>query len=266
VDVLDELAINVFTDGSSYSHPRRGGVGIRIITVGSDGHEMVHEEQPRGFHGATNQQMELQACIEALRYLSSRTSHVAPGDFPKIVIHTDSRYVVEGHHSALYTWPTTGWTTRDGNPVANAQQWKALVGQIFRVGRRVEFKWVKGHKSSAHNKAVDKIAKNSARGVLQPPLTVTSVRRKSTTKSVERGCVQLTGQRLMIRIITDEYLRVQRFYKYKYEVVSRASPFRSLVDITYSEHLMSAGHTYHVLMGTDTAAPRIVKIYREVLK
>lgn len=51
MDVLDERAINVFTDGSSYSHPRRGGVGIRIITVGVDGHEIVHEEQPQGFQG-----------------------------------------------------------------------------------------------------------------------------------------------------------------------------------------------------------------------
>ena len=44
VDVLDERAVNVFTDGSSYSHPRRGGIGIRLITVGANGHEIVHEE------------------------------------------------------------------------------------------------------------------------------------------------------------------------------------------------------------------------------
>lgn len=266
MDILDERAINVFTDGSSYSHPRRGGLGFRIITVGTDGHEIIHEEQPQGFQGATNQQMELQACIEALRYLSSRSSHVNPRDFSKIVIHTDSRYVVDNHQSALYTWPTTGWMTRDGNPVANAQQWKDLTRQIFRVDRRVEFKWVKGHKSSAHNKAVDKIAKTSAKGVLRPPLTVTSVRRKRTTKTVERGCVQLTGQRLTIRIITDEYLRAQRVYKYKYEVISRASPFRSLVDIAFSDQLMRAGHTYYVLMGAETATPRITKVYHEILK
>lgn len=138
--------------------------------------------------------------------------------------------------------------------------------QVTRIGRRAEFKWVKGHKSSAHNKAVDKIAKMSAKSVLQPPLTVTSVRRKITAKLVERGCVQLTGQRLTIRIITDEYLRVQRVYKYKYEVVSRASPFRSLVDIAFSDQLMRAGHTYYVLMGTDTTTPRIEKVYREAPK
>lgn len=115
--------------------------------------------------------------------------------------------------------------TRDGNPVANAQQWKDLVREIYRVSRRVEFKWVKGHKPSAHNKAVDKVAKNSAKGVLRPPLSVSTVRRKTTANSVERGSVQLIGQRLTIRIITDEYLRVQRCYRYKYEVVSKASPF-----------------------------------------
>jgi hypothetical protein len=102
--------------------------------------------------------------------------------------------------------------TRDGNPVPNAQQWKDLVRESFRVEMRVEFKWVKGHKSSAHNKAVDRVAKSSAKGVLRPPINVTSVSRKSTSNSVEPGSVQLTGQRLTIRIITDEYLKVQRVY------------------------------------------------------
>lgn len=264
MDVLDELAINVFTDGSSYSRPRRGGIGIRIITVDIDGHEVIHDEQPLGVQSATNQQMELQAPIEALRFLSGRTSHVDPADFSKVVIHTDSRYVVEGHISALYTWPTSGWMTRDGNPVANAQQWKELVRQIHRIGRRVEFKWVKGHKASVRNKAVDKVAKNSARGALRPPLNVTGVRRETTAKSVERGSVQLTGQRLTIRIITDEYLRMQRCYRYRYEVVSRASRFHLLVDIAFSDQPMRAGHTYFVLMGAKTAAPRILKVYRDM--
>jgi hypothetical protein len=100
MDILDERAISVFTDGSSYSGPRRGGIGIRIITVGVDGQETIHDEQPLGVRNATNQQMELQACVEALRYLSGRHRHVDPADFSKIVIHTDSRYVVEGHVSA----------------------------------------------------------------------------------------------------------------------------------------------------------------------
>ena len=29
---LDDLALNIFTDGSSFSGPRAGGIGIRIIT------------------------------------------------------------------------------------------------------------------------------------------------------------------------------------------------------------------------------------------
>jgi hypothetical protein len=93
---------------------------------------------------------------------------------------------------------------------------------------------------------------------------VSTVRRKTTARSVEQGSVQLTGQRLTIRIITDEYLRVQRCYRYKYEVVSKASSFHSLVDIAFSEHPLRAGHIYFVLMGAETAAPRILKIYREV--
>lgn len=43
MDILDESAINIYTDGSSYSGPRSGGVGIRFITVGDDGHEVVED-------------------------------------------------------------------------------------------------------------------------------------------------------------------------------------------------------------------------------
>jgi ribonuclease HI len=263
MDTIDETAINIYTDGSSYSHPRAGGIGIRIITVDANGNEVIHDEQPLGFPGATNQQMELQACIEALQLLASRRSPVDLSQFSKIIIKTDSRYVVDNYSAALFTWPTTKWHTRDGAPVINAQLWKDLVKQVFNVGMRVEIRWVKGHRASAHNKAADKLAKGSAKQAGRKPLTITSVRRKKTAKSIERGSVKLTGQRITIRIITDEYLRVQRCYKVKYEVMSKASVYFGNVDIAFSDIVLRAGHTYYVLMNDDTANPRIMKLYRE---
>ena len=41
----------------------------------------------------------------------------------------------------------------------------------------------------------------------------------------------LSGQRLTIRIITVEYLRVQHCWKYKYEVISEGSPYFENVDM-----------------------------------
>ena len=59
--------IDIYVDGSSYSKPRRCGIGIRIITINDDGNEEVEDIVPQGYKGGTNQQMELQACVEALK-------------------------------------------------------------------------------------------------------------------------------------------------------------------------------------------------------
>ncbi len=76
----------------------------------------------------------------------------------------------------------------------------------------------------------------------------------------------MRGQRATIRIIADEYLREQRMNKYTYEVGSRSGQFRGYVDVIYSDATvaLSAGHTYHVRFNSDTAAPRILKSFREV--
>ena len=99
---IDENAINVFTDGSSYSRPRRGGMGMVFVVVGEDGHEVRHDHVPPGYKNATNNQMELQACVEALDFLISRYSPIDVRQFSKIIINTDSRYVVDNFDKAKF--------------------------------------------------------------------------------------------------------------------------------------------------------------------
>ncbi len=264
MDNLDEDAINIFIDGSSYSKPRQGGMGVRFIVIDDEGNELIHDCKPQGYRGANNQQMELQACVEALDFLTSRYSPIHVDRYSKVIINTDSRYVVDNINRAKFEWPRSKWHTRDGAPVVNAQIWKELVRKTTKLRKRIDFRWVKGHKSSVHNKAADKLAKTSAKGVLRPPLSVVNVRRKKTNKSVDRGSVKLTGQRLTVRVITDEYLKVQRSYKLKYEVMSKSSPYFGSVDIAYSGHLLRAGHTYYVQMNNDSKNPRILKVFREI--
>jgi ribonuclease HI len=172
------------------------------------GEEETEDVEVPGYKNATNNQMELYACVaalkEALRY-KDLTS------FDSIAIYTDSRYVVDNYRKAMFEWPKTRWTTRIGPPVLNADLWKDLIKQMKNCQPlRVNFFWVKGHSKDLHNKAVDKLAKKSAKRALNEPLTVIAVRRKITTKSVESGSVHMKGQRLRIRVITSEYLRVQK--------------------------------------------------------
>lgn len=65
--MIIEDALNVYTDGSSYSGPRTGGIGIRFITIDEHGNEKILDIEEPGFNGATNNQMELYACIQALK-------------------------------------------------------------------------------------------------------------------------------------------------------------------------------------------------------
>jgi ribonuclease HI len=265
VVVIDERAVNVFTDGSSYSGPRRGGIGYRIVTVDEDGHEVVHDCPQQGFRSGTNQEMELMACIAALRDLGGRHPTVDVRGFSRVVLHTDSTYVADNYTSARFTWPTTGWMTRDGNPVVNAQLWKDLVSAVKKVGSRVDIQWGKGHSSvNPHNKAVDKLAKASAKGVLQEPIAISRVRRKQSPQSTEPGSIVPEGQKTTIRIITDRWLKTQRLYVYKIEVVSPRSPFYQKVDNFFSEIMLDAGHTYVVEFNDDVKRPRIIKNCGEV--
>lgn len=259
--MVKEGALNIFTDGSSFSHPRSGGIGIRFVTINAPGNEVVEDIEPVGYPGATNNQMELQACIEGLKLAVGRPDI---STFTSIEIVTDSRYVVDNVDSAKFQWPKTQWKLTSGKPVENAEQWKDLVRLLKKSPQRVHFHWVKGHAKNIHNKAVDKAAKRSAKNPFNKPISVVSVRRKTTNKSVELGSVRMTGQTLTIRIITDQFLKIQRVYKYKYEVISVGSEFFGLVDIAFSDHLLRAGHHYEVVFNDESENPRILEVMQEL--
>ncbi len=129
--MLVDGALNIYTDGSSYSSPRTGGVGIVFVLCDDAGNEVVEESTFPGYKGATNNQMELQAPILALREAKER-GFAAGAD--RIVIHTDSMYVCENYRRAMFEWPKTRWTKRGGAPVLNAELWKDLVKAIRSTG------------------------------------------------------------------------------------------------------------------------------------
>jgi hypothetical protein len=74
----------------------------------------------------------------------------------------------------------------------------------------------------------------------------------------------MRGQRLLIRIVTCEYLRVQRLNKYKYEVLSKGSKYFGKVDLIYSTHDLRAGHHYEVSVNQSESNPRILNVLREL--
>ncbi len=257
-----EGPLQIYTDGSSYSKPRTGGVGIRYIWAGGNGEETIEDFEVSGYKGATNNQMELQSCIIALKEVIKKFELTS---VEEIFIFTDSLYVSENYPKAKFQWPKTKWLTRYGSPVENVKLWKELIKLVGKINRPVKIKWVKGHKGNEHNKAVDKLAKQSAKKpLLNRPLEITHVRRKLTHKSVCRGSVVMCGQRISIRIIECKYLRAHKTNKYKYEVLSKGSQYYKNVDIAYSDGTLKAGHSYIVTFNKNSKNPKILSVISEI--
>lgn len=266
MEYLDERAINIYTDGSSLPAPRRGGVGIVFVTEGANGHWQVDPFEVAGYMAGKNNQMERRACIEALHALHRGYAPVVVDGFKKVVIWTDSSYLIDGYHSARFAWPSNGWMTRTGNPVMHVEQWKELVKVANRLPLPVEMEWVNGHKSSVFNKQADKLAKASAKGHLKAEETPSKVRRKKSPYSVARGSVEMLGQQMTVRIIDETPHATHGMVRFKYEVMSKRSPYYQRVDHLWHEEpsRLRAGHVYRIRVNEDTDRPRIVNVFSEV--
>lgn len=261
--MIIENAINIYTDGSSFSRPRSGGIGIRLVIINSLGQEEVEDISLAGYAAATNNQMELYACIKGLK---EAMRHPTFDRFGRIAINSDSQYVIENYTRALYAWSKNKWCNYQGKPVDNATLWKELLHTVKKCRKRVDFYWVKGHAKNQHSKAADKLARQSGRKAFNPPLTIVKVRRKLSAKSVEPGCVPMLNQRISIRIITDEYLKLQKRFKYKYEVISKSNPYFGNIDFAFSEITLNAGHRYSIRFNDKPHNPTIIKMFKELPK
>jgi ribonuclease HI len=130
--MLHENALNIYTDGSMYSGPRAGGIGIIFVVINDAGDAQVIKEFERpGYMQSTNQEMELQACIVGLE---EALDDEQLSSYSRIEIFTDSQYVSQGCKSAMFVWPKTRWTSREtGRPILHVDQWKQLLKRIFAV-------------------------------------------------------------------------------------------------------------------------------------
>lgn len=266
--MIDETALNIFTDGSSYSSPRKGGVGVLFVIVNASGEEeIVNQFDYPGYKQATNNEMELEACIISLN--EALTRNIFDG-FKKICINTDSRYVSDNYKRAMFVWPKSGWKNpTSGRPILHVEQWKRLL-KLLKLAHnqriRVDINWIKGHSKDRHNKAADKSAKKSANNPLNKPLSIVSVRRKKTSKKIARGSVKMHGQTESVRIVSIQYLKTHKLWKYQYEIISTSSEYFGNSDTIFSTEHLRDGHSYSVVMNNDTDNPRIISVNHELDK
>lgn len=268
VTEIIENALLIYTDGSLKPKGRKGGYGIVFIYVDDIGNETIIDEiSPPGIRGTTNNRMELQACIEALK---SSHRQVCFQEVYKIIIRTDSKYVKDNKFNALGIWRSSGWKNRFGRPIDNTDLWKEFVREYNKIHKRIDIQWVKGHGKGKlkdeYNYIVDDLATESALNPLSKRVYRSSVRRKFGNKKTIKGSITVSGQIVKIYVIEIERLREQKMWKYRYQIASIESPDYQCIDFIYSNEHMRDGRFYEVQLNNDMKFPQILSVIQELNK
>ncbi len=151
-----EEKIIIYTDGAARGNPGKAGwaavfiIGKKILEVGG------------GVEHATNNQMELTAPIEALKYLKRQMSKAA-FDMRQIEIVSDSKYVILGITEWIFNWQKNNWRSANKKPVLNRELWE----ELYKLTEELKPKWVyvEGHTGDKWNERADEIATSFADGV-----------------------------------------------------------------------------------------------------
>lgn len=140
--------VTVYTDGACSGNPGPGGWAAVIIADGAGG---AGVEISGGETRTTNQRMELQAAIKALRAL------IGPS---RVRLHSDSAYLINAFNLHwISRWRLNGWRTAAKKPVQNQDLWQELV----ELTSKHEVKWikVKGHSDDYYNERCDRLARQA---------------------------------------------------------------------------------------------------------
>ncbi len=139
--------MTIHTDGGCLGNPGPGAWAYVADTAGGQVRDAGYAAD------TTNNRMELQAVIEALKLAQER----ADGD---VTVITDSRYVEGGISEWISRWEASGWKTKSRSPVKNRDLWQelqALKRALQARGYRVEFRRVRGHAGVELNEACDRL-------------------------------------------------------------------------------------------------------------
>jgi ribonuclease HI len=142
--MAENNTVVIYTDGACSGNPGPGGWGSVLMY---NGHR---RELSGGDPSTTNNRMEMTAVIEALDALKRSC---------RIIIHTDSTYVMKGMTEWMDNWKRRGWKTADRKPVKNVDLWQRLDQAMAR--HDVEWRWVRGHSGVPENERADELARGA---------------------------------------------------------------------------------------------------------
>lgn len=141
------MKFHLFTDGACQPNPGKGGWAFIVYPETHPNKRVVRS----GYHKeATNNRMEITAVLEGLKYLTN--SFVTPD----VVLHADSKYILQAIDSWMNGWVKNDWKRKDKKPVLNSDLWK----QIYELTQKlsVDCIHIKGHSGHPENEECDQLA------------------------------------------------------------------------------------------------------------
>ncbi|GGY04177.1 ribonuclease HI [Paludibacterium paludis] len=141
--------VEIYSDGACKGNPGPGGWGALLRFRGKE------KTLFGGERDTTNNRMELMAAIEGLNALNRPC---------RVVLYTDSQYVMNGIREWIHNWKKRGWKTAAKEPVKNVDLWQRL--DEARSRHDVEWVWVKGHAGHEFNERADALANRGVDSVI----------------------------------------------------------------------------------------------------
>lgn len=266
--LLERETLMIYSDGS-VAPSNNGGVGIRIISIDSNGDEVKNDSYSAGYRNVNSGQMEIIGCTAALEEAMRSLLTLS---VKNVIVLTDSKYVSENYKKAMFEWSRKKWLRKTGRPVPDAHLWKELVSLIKKYNNDhiyVEIRWIKGHEKNEHNKAVDKMSRRVSKLPLEKipknkPITIFEPRKFISSPKIEIGCVKMKGQKISIKILSSKLLKPQNIWCYQYQVISNKCPYSGLVDQIFSSISFDTNKSYYVRFNSVTENPKIEKLYWEI--
>lgn len=142
------MKIVIYTDGACSGNPGPGGWGAYMRAFDKNG-AVVKEQELYGANPmTTNNRMEMQAVVEALRAIKVMGQDIQ--------VFSDSKYVLDGIRKWIEGWKRRGWKTAEGKPVKNADLWHEM--DTLAQDHALIWTWVKGHADNPGNTIADLLA------------------------------------------------------------------------------------------------------------
>ncbi len=134
--------VEIFSDGACSGNPGPGGYGT-ILKYGN------HVKELSGYdRETTNNRMEMLGAIAGLEALNQPC---------RVILTTDSQYLVKGMTEWIAGWQKKGWKNSKKEEVANRDLWERLLALAEK--HQIEWVWVKGHAGHEENERCDELAR-----------------------------------------------------------------------------------------------------------